>query len=170
MAEECGEIKNDGNPCEFQAKHSDGKCGHHTNTKEYEGGRPSKLSYDRQEKIAQAVEEGKSITSAARMAGVDRTTVYGWIDRGESEKRAGNDNEFTEFYDRLTRAKGHGEDFYFNLALELAREQGDHRFIASLMKQRYPDSWGDTETGVDAPEINVESDVVTVKDGSVKPN
>jgi hypothetical protein len=31
----------------------------------------------------------------------------------------------------------------------LARENGDHQFIASLMKQRYPDSWGETETGVE---------------------
>jgi len=152
----CGHTKNDGEPCEFQPKYPDGKCGHHTETKETETGRPTKLSYERQEKIATAIEQGKSLTSAARMAGVDRTTVYGWLDRGESEKQAGEDNEFTEFYDRLTRAKGHGEDFYFNLALELARENEDHRFIASLMKQRYPDSWGDTETGVEADTVKLE--------------
>jgi hypothetical protein len=32
----------------------------------------------------------------------------------------------------------------------------------SLMKQRYPDSWGETETGVDASEVTVESEVVEV--------
>jgi len=163
MTEQCGHIKNDGEPCTFDAKYEDGKCGHHTDTKEYEGGRPSKLSHTRQEEICQAVEGGKSLTSAARMAGVDRTTVYGWIDRGEADKEAGKDNEFTEFYDRLTRAKGYGEDFYFNLALELAKENEDHRFIASLMKQRYPDSWGDTETGVDA-----EKTVINIPDGVAK--
>jgi hypothetical protein len=43
----------------------------------------------------------------------------------------------------------------------MAKEDGDHRFIASLMKQRYPDSWGDTETGVEADtvEINVSEDI-----------
>jgi hypothetical protein len=97
------------------------------------------------------------------MAGVDRTTVYGWIDRGEADKDAGEDNEFVDFYDRLTRAKGHGEDFYHSLALELAKENGDHRFIASLMKQRYPNSWGDTETGVesDAVTINVSEEIAS---------
>jgi len=40
--------------------------------------------------------------------------------------------------------------------MELAKENGDHRFIASLMKQRYPDSWGETDTGVDADNVTIE--------------
>jgi transposase-like protein len=169
--ETCGHEKNDGEPCTFEPKYPDGKCGHHTEHDtgaERREGRPSKLSYERQEKIATAVEAGKSITSAARMAGVDRTTVYGWLDKGEAAKQAGEENEFAEFYDRLTRAKGHGEDFYFGLALELAKENEDHRFIASLMKQRYPDSWGETETGVESVEINVTSDVVEVTEDDLQ--
>ena len=156
--DKCGHPTDDGDgpPCQNPAT-DDGSCwldAHGGSAAP--SGRPSKLSHSRQEEICQAVEAGKSLTSAARMAGVDRTTVYGWIDRGEAEKEAGNDNEFTEFYDRLTRAKGHGEDFYFNLALELAKENEDHRFIASLMKQRYPDSWGETETGVEADTVKLE--------------
>jgi len=151
-ADVCGADTTKGGTCKNPAD----SCPWHGPGEAPDNGRPSKLSYERQEKIATAVEEGKSITSAARMAGVDRTTVYGWVDRGEADKEAGKDNEFVDFYDRLTHAKGHGEDFYFNLALELARENEDHRFIASLMKQRYPDSWGETETGVDADTVKLE--------------
>jgi transposase-like protein len=163
-ADICGHVKNDGEKCTYSPKYDDGKCGHHTEHDtgaERREGRPSKLSYERQEKIATAIESGKSMNSAARMAGVDPTTVYNWLDRGESELKADKDNEYTEFYQRITHAKGHGEDFYFNLALELARENEDHRFIASLMKQRYPDSWAETETGVDADKtvINVPDSV-----------
>lgn len=143
----CGEEKADGEPCTFEPKHEDGKCGHHTNTKEYEGGRPTKLSYERQERIASAIEQGKSLQSAARMAGVGATAVYEWINRGEAAMENGEDNEYTEFANRLMRARGIGEDFYFRLALDLAKENGDHRFIASLMKQRYPDSWAEKEEG-----------------------
>jgi len=148
----CGAPTSKGGECQNPAE----SCPWHGTDDPPKNGRPSKLSYDRQEKIATAVEAGKSLTSAARMAGVDRTTVYGWIDRGEADKEAGEDNEYVDFYDRLTRAKGHGEDFYFSLALEMAKEDGDHRFIASLMKQRYPDSWGETETGVDADTVKLE--------------
>ncbi|QAS68834.1 terminase small subunit [Haloferax tailed virus 1] len=164
----CGHETASGEPCQNPASDGDSCWLDAHGGSANKSGRPSKLSYDRQEKIATAVEGGKSLTSAARMAGVDRTTVYGWIDRGEADKEEGKDNEFTEFYDRLTRAKGHGEDFYFNLALEMAKEDGDHRFIASLMKQRYPDSWGETETGVEATEITVSSDVVEVTEADLQ--
>jgi len=86
------------------------------------------------------------------MAGVTPQTVYNWLDRGDGQE----EGVYADFFDRIARAKGHGEDYYFNLALELARENQDHRFIASLMKQRYPDSWGDTETGVDADTVKLE--------------
>lgn len=155
--EVCGaDLTNDGT-CDYQASYPDGRCGHHTEHKDKsDRGRPSKLSYERQEQIASDIEAGRSINSAARKAGVTPQTVYNWIDRGEAEKEKGNENAYTEFLERITRAKGHGEDFYFGLALELARENEDHRFIASLMKQRYPDSWGETETGVDADTVKLE--------------
>ena len=141
-----------GDPCQFSPGES---CPWHDVEEQPETGRPSKLSYERQEKIATALESGKSLNSAARMAGVTPQVVYNWLDRGEAEKENGEDNEYVEFLERITRAKGHGEDFYFNMALQLAKENEDHRFIASLMKQRYPDSWGDTETGVDADKVEL---------------
>ena len=151
MTEKCGAPTTKGHPCQNDAA----SCPWHDENPP-DTGRPSKLSHERQEKIALAVEQGKSITSAARMVGVDRTTVYGWLEQGEAAKEGGEDNEFTEFYDRLTRAKGHGEDKYFNVIWEMAKEEGDHRFLASLMKQRYPDSWGETDTGVDADTVTIE--------------
>lgn len=161
--ERCGAETTSGDPCQNPAE----SCPWHNTDDPPKNGRPTKLSYDRQEKIATALEAGKSLNSAARMAGVTPNTVFNWLDRGEAEKQNGKENEFTDFLDRITRAKGHGEDFYFNLALELARENEDHRFIASLMKQRYPDSWGDTETGVEATEIEVTSDVVEVTEADL---
>lgn len=169
--DECGEVKNDGEPCTFSASYPDGKCGHHTEHDtgaERREGRPSKLSYERQEQIAQDIEQGRSMSSAARKVGVTPETVINWVDRGRAEAESGKENEYTEFFERLTRAKGEGEEFYFKTIVEMAQEEGDHRFLASLMKQRYPEAWDDTETGVDAPEITVESDVVRVKDGDTQ--
>jgi len=160
-ADTCGYIKDNGDPCQLPASRPDGRCHHHTEIDDQRanGGRDSKLTKEREEQIAQAIEQGKSLTSAARMAGVSRTAVYAWLEKGEDQE----EGIYADFHDRLTRAKGHGEDFYFNLAIELARENEDHRFIASLMKQRYPDSWGETETGVDADSVTIEvsEDVTT---------
>lgn len=161
----CGATKGNGKTCTYSPKHSDGRCGHHTDTDENEPqGRDSKLTKQREEQIAQAIENGRSMTSAARMAGVSRNAVYSWIEKGEDQ----DEGIYSDFHDRIRRAQGNGEDFYFSLALQMAKENEDHRFIASLMKQRYPDSWGDTETGVGAPEINVSSDVVEVTEDIVQ--
>lgn len=142
-----------GEPCQNDAD----SCPWHDVEEQPDTGRPSKLSYERQEKIASAIEAGKSLNSAARMAGVTPTTVFNWLDRGQGEKQEGMENEYTEFFERITHAKGHGEDYYFNLAIELAKENEDHRFIASLMKQRYPDSWAE---GDDAPGVDTEAETV----------
>jgi len=160
MTEQCGEPTAEGTPCENSACRPDGKCWIHTEVEEpADVGRDSKLTRERQEQIAQAIEQGKSMTSAARMAGVSRNAVYSWLEKGDDQ----DEGVYAEFHDRITRAKGHGEDFYYNLALDLAKENGDHRFIASLMKQRYPDSWGETETGVesDGVTINVSEEIAS---------
>lgn len=150
--ETCGHELTDGGTCSFAAKYPDGHCGHHTDESDTKQGRDSKLTKQRQEEIAQAIENGKSMNSAARMAGVTPQTVHNWIDRGDAEETG----IYADFFERIAHAKGYGEDFYFNLALEIAKENADHRFIASLMKQRYPDSWGETDTGVEADNITVE--------------
>jgi len=149
----CGHETAENEPCQNPGSEPDGKCWHHTQVKEQRrGGRDSKLTKEREEKIAQAIEAGKSMTIAARKAGVSRNAVYSWIEKGEDQE----EGLYADFHDRIRRARGEGEDFYLSLALEMAKENGDHRFIASLMKQRYPDSWGETDTGVDADTVKLE--------------
>ena len=88
-SEECGHMKNDGERCTFSAKYSDGKCGHHTDEKGPEDrGRPTKLTKQREEQIASAIENGRSMTSAARMAGVSRNAVYSWIEKAKTKRKA----------------------------------------------------------------------------------
>ncbi len=152
----CGAETTQGHPCQNPAE----SCPWHNVEDPPKNGRDSKLTKEREEKIAQAIEKGKSMTIAARKAGISRNAVYSWIEKGEDQ----DEGIYADFHDRLMRARGHGEDFYLSLALNMAKENGDHRFIASLMKQRYPDSWGETDTGVDADTIKVSSEVVRVKD------
>jgi rubrerythrin len=140
-----------GEPCKWNESEK-GECPFHNTDNPPDNGRDSKLTKEREEKIAQAIERGKSINSAARMAGISPQTVYNWLDRGEDEANT----VYRDFFERITRAKGYGEDKYFNVIWEMAKEEGDHRFLASLMKQRYPDSWGDTDTGVKADSVTIE--------------
>jgi transposase len=144
----CGAETTQGHPCQNAAE----SCPWHNTDNPPDNGRDSKLTKEREEEIAQALENGRSMTSAARMAGVSRNAVYSWIEKGEDQE----EGIYADFHDRIRRARGYGEEWYFSLAMELAKENGDHRFIASLMKQRYPNAWGDAETGVEADTVTLE--------------
>jgi transposase-like protein len=158
MTEKCGAETTSGEPCQNPAD----SCPWHNTENPPENGRPSKLTHAKQEAIAADIEQGRSMRSAARKQDLTPQTVMNWMQRGESDLEEDKANEYTDFFERITRAKGYGEEWYMQTIIELAQENEDHRFLMSLMKQRYPDSWGETETGVDASEVTVESEVVEV--------
>jgi len=156
-SEQCGHETAEGEPCSLPGSYPDGRCHHHTQAEDTgNNGRPTKLSYEKQEKIASDIEQGRSMASAARKQNLSTQTIHNWMQRGESDLEEGKENQYTDFFERITRAKGYGEEWYFQAIMDLAKENEDHRFLMSLMKQRYPDSWGDTETGVDADTVKLE--------------
>jgi len=152
MTDKCGAETTDGTPCENPAE----SCPWHDTDDPPENGRPSKLSHERQEAIAADIEQGRSMRSAARKQDLTPQTVMNWMQRGEADLEDGKANEYTRFFERITRAKGYGEEWYMKTIMDLAKENEDHRFLMSLMKQRYPDSWGETETGVEADTVKLE--------------
>lgn len=96
--EQCGEIKNDGEPCEYDAKYEDGKCGIHSdhNERQAPGGRPSLLE-EYEDDILVGARQGMTLEGCARLAGVAEKTLHSWI----------NNNE--EFRKSLKRARAQGE-------------------------------------------------------------
>jgi len=146
-AERCGAETTSGEPCQNPAE----SCPWHNVENPPDNGRDSKLTKQRQEEIATMIENGHSMTAAARANGVTKQTVMNWIGKGQEQ----DEGIYADFFDRYTRAKGIGEMNYLELIADMAEEQGDHRFLASLMKQRYPESWQDTDTGVDAEQVEI---------------
>lgn len=147
----CGAETTKGGTCQNDAE----SCPWHNTENPPDNGRDSKLSYEIQEAIATDIQQGRSMRSAARKQGITPQTVMNWMQKGESHLEAGKTNEYTDFFERITRAKGYGEEWYMQTIMELAEENEDHRFLMSLMKQRYPDSWSDTETGVEADTVEI---------------
>ncbi len=149
----CGETKTDGEKCTFDAKYKDGKCGHHTDHGE-EQGRPSKLTKGIVDKITRHIAEGKSDAEAFRKVSLHPSTKGNWLQKVDPEDvdrtPEFEDDPYGYFFRRYTHAKGLGEEWYTDNIMDLAVEQGDLRVLLSMMKQRYPDSWSETETGVDA--------------------
>ena len=144
-AELCGEIKNDGDPCEYAAKYDDGKCGIHTdhNPRQDPGGRPSLLD-EYEDDIMIGARQGMTLEGCARLAGVAEKTLHSWI----------NNNE--DFRKSLKRARAQGELKH----LQTVNDRG-----SQFLLER---SFGYVKTekreimGEDGGAVKVDSDVVTV--------
>lgn len=104
---------------------------------------PSKAT---QEQIASVIEDGGSIREACRKAGVHREQFGRWMEYGDEEDAG----PFQEFRDRLVRARGQGEAEYRKALLQIAKDTDDAATLMSMLKQRYPDSWGDAKRGEQA--------------------
>jgi len=101
----CNATTADGTPCKNSACRSDGRCWIHTQTDESADiGRDSKLTKQRQEAIAAMIENGHSVTAAARNNGVTKQTVMNWLGKGENQ----DSGIYADFFDRYTRARGEG--------------------------------------------------------------
>ena len=145
MTETCNATKNDGNPCEYDAKYDDGKCGIHSehNERQDPGGRPSLLD-EYEDDIMIGARQGMTLEGCARLAGVAEKTLHSWI----------NNNE--EFRKSLKRARAQGELKH----LQSVNDRG-----SQFLLER---SFGYVKTekreimGEDGGAVKVDSDVVTV--------
>jgi len=68
-------------------------------------GRASKLTPALQTAIVQAVTVGLSVVEAAALAGVAKSTVLQWLQRGEGRSRRGSQARYVDFVDALSRAR-----------------------------------------------------------------
>lgn len=115
-------------------------------------GRPREVpDKSTQEKIASVIEQGGSIREACRRAGTHKETFYRWMQYGEEEDAG----PFQEFRDRLVRARGEGEASYRQSLMQIAIECEDTATLMAMLKQRYPESWGDVDRGEQASGVVV---------------
>lgn len=148
----CGAETTAGQPCKNPTGEN-GRCwipSHNEPGAENPHGRPSKLNLQRQEQIATTVEEGKSLSLAARKAGIAPSTAIRWFQIGEEEEAG----PYQEFYERLTRALGHGQDMWESMLLKAAED--DPATIMAVLKTQFPDTWGEADRGEQAGGVVVE--------------
>jgi len=182
MTDKCGHPTQAGGECSNPTTDDGdpGKCWipshNETAVESDQPGRPTTLDKSIVDNITSHIAEGKSVASATRMETVPPSTFYNWLDKAPDPLPA--DPEFdTDPYayllDRFVRARGHGEDAYVQEVLDIAREQGDLATLMSMLKQRYPDSWGEVDRGqqqggvvvnVDTPdEYDIDPDTLEVE-------
>jgi transposase-like protein len=155
----CGEPCKGGGACKNPATEADGSCwikAHGPEGRGYEHtGRPSKLNPARQERIAEALEDGYSIKVAAVQAGIDEATYHLWRKKGRAAKEKGEDNQYVNFYERMERARAEGERRWTQRAYESAMEDKSFGAMMEILRKRYPDSWGSADHADDVQSLRV---------------
>lgn len=99
-------------------------------------GRPSKLSPDRIERLAEALRIGHTRATAAALAGVGESTLYAWLNAANQPDAA---PEFLDFLEAVKKAEVEAE----NSLVSLIRNSAEKSWQAGawLLERRYPDRW-----------------------------
>ena len=120
-------------------------------TGRHPGGRPTKLTREVIEKIAELVRAGNYMVTAAAYVGVNRDTLYAWLRRGA----AARSGLYREFSDSIGVALAGAEIDPLKLITEAG--QKEWRALAWRLERRYPDRWGRLEriehTGADGKDL-----------------
>lgn len=100
------------------------------------GGRPSKLTPERQERIVELIRAGNYMEIAAQAAGIDVSTLYRWLQRGE-KARSG---PYRQFRDAVMRARVEAEARAVVVVQKAALT--DWRAASWWLERAFPDRWG----------------------------
>lgn len=113
-------------------------------------GRPAKINNEIQEKIIKAIQAGNYIETAAAYAGINKSTLYDWLKRGEREKQRVAKNskykirkqeaQFVEFSNAVEKALADAEMRDVLIIGKAAEEQW--QAAAWRLERKFPDKWG----------------------------
>lgn len=106
--------------------------------------RPTKLTAEVSERIVRAIRAGNYPEVAARHAAVHPSTYYRWMERGELEGEAPEDDPYRHFRSEVERAIADAEAAEVGLVVKAARD-GDWRAAAWLLERRFSDRWARRE-------------------------
>lgn len=145
----CGEPCKSGGACQHPASEPDGSCWLPTHGEgdpedsELHGevGRPSKMTHERVAAICDDLAQGFSNKVAARTNGIAQGTFQEWKAKGKQYKKEGKENQYTDFYERIERAKAQGERMWTENAYKYARDADSFGAVMEILRKRYPDSW-----------------------------
>jgi transposase len=128
-----------GKPCRNRPMRGRTVCKQHSG--DVDIGQRSKLTADVQARIFQALASGCGIEKAAAHATVGVRTVYEWMERGLADQEAGNDTEFSQFSQGVTRTRA---NLHIRLAarIQQAGAGGDWRADAWLLERLAPAEFG----------------------------
>src|SRR5262249_29102627 len=110
------------------------------------GGRKSKLTPERQEKILGALLAGNLFSTACRYAGIAEQTGYEWLARGEGKDPRGRTKAtvYAKFAEAVRGAEARAE--VHAVAIVWQGFADNPRLALDFLGRRYPERWGPNQT------------------------
>ena len=112
--------------------------------------RPTKLNKVVESKIISAIRAGNYIETAAAYAGINKSTLYDWLKRGEREKQRvqktpggrirKKETPFVEFSNAVEKALAEAEVRDVAIIAKAAEDQW--QAAAWRLERKFPDRWG----------------------------
>lgn len=103
-------------------------------------GRPTQLTSARTEAICANLRLSLPLPAAAEAAGVARSTVFAWRQRGAEEPGS----IYAEFLDRTDVAIAEGQRALAEVVYEAATRRRDWKAALALLGRRFPSEWSET--------------------------
>jgi hypothetical protein len=100
-------------------------------------GRPSKLTPERVARLVEALRDGHTRETAARLAGIAQSTFGNWL---AAAKEPEADQEFVAFLGAIQNAESDAEDALLAVIRTAAPKQW--QAAAWILERRHPDRWG----------------------------
>jgi transposase len=103
-------------------------------------GRKTKLTQEVAGKITSAVRAGNFLYTAAEFAGISKTTLFRWLQRGETDTRG----IYRSFRDALKQANAEADIRLGQIILNAAADSW--QAAAWIRERRWPKRWGRRDT------------------------
>ena len=122
-------------------------------------GRPIKLDQNIHDKIYHAIRAGNYIETAAAYAGINKTTLYDWLKRGERARKESEDSgrkvpkkeeAFVNFSNAIEKALAEAEMNDVKRITVAARK--DWHAAAWRLERKFPARWGRKHQTMEDPE------------------
>ena len=104
-----------------------------------ENGRPSKLTAEVIENIQNWLRMGFFVEDAARMAGIHKSTLYRWLEKGREDRDNEVESLYADFCDAMEKSRAEAEGMYLN-SIKTAASRGQWQAAAWWLERSF-DKW-----------------------------
>ena len=120
-------------------------------------GRPSKLTAEVTKNIQNWLRMGYFVEDAARMAGVSKSTLYRWLEKGKEDRDQEIESLHADFCNAMERSRAEAEGMFIN-SIQTAAKRGQWQAAAWWLERSF-EKWSKRHklqvSGDDEEPINI---------------